>query len=62
MNHNPNCDHYWLCRRGGRCPHCKAEFPGQHREPKFNTSRALADAQSPADFQKALEALLGRKP
>lgn len=31
---NPNCDHYWLVRRGGTCPHCKVEFPGQFQPPK----------------------------
>jgi hypothetical protein len=31
---NPNCDHYWLVRRGGRCPHCGVEFPGQFQPPK----------------------------
>jgi hypothetical protein len=31
---NPACDHYWLVRRGGTCPHCKDVFPGQMKPPR----------------------------
>ncbi len=25
---NMRCDHYWLYRRGGTCPHCREHFRG----------------------------------
>jgi hypothetical protein len=27
------CDHYWLVRRGGVCPYCRVEFPGNLEDP-----------------------------
>jgi len=28
----PECDHYWLVRRGGICPHCQRQFIGNFKD------------------------------
>lgn len=43
---NPNCDHYWLFRRGGTCPHCRQVFQAGVVPPREEeTPRAKCDGK-----------------
>lgn len=41
------CDHYWLVRRGGKCPHCGVVFPGQFKPPLLEVAELIAKTPAP---------------
>lgn len=57
----PRCDHYWLSRRGGTCPHCADVFPGQgqpSRDQLAERARNQPKPKPPGTMEDKLAAAL----
>lgn len=47
---NARCDHYWLSRRGGKCPFCGDVFPGNARPSKYELVRRIGREPSQSEL------------
>lgn len=57
---NLACDHYWLVRRGGHCPHCRRDFLPNFQSVVFPSEIELRKQQLEGDQQVQEERVLPR--